>query len=57
LATSPAFTFGFWVCIADEVVASTTTLLKPGSRQHLLQHPAVTLMISLRISVDFDFPI
>jgi hypothetical protein len=30
-ATSPAFTFGFWVCIADEVVASTTTLLKPGS--------------------------
>jgi hypothetical protein len=30
-ATSSAFTFGFWVCIADEVVASTTTLLKPGS--------------------------
>jgi hypothetical protein len=30
-ATLPAFTFGFWVCIADEVMASTTTSLKPGS--------------------------
>jgi hypothetical protein len=31
-ATSPAFTFGFWVCITNEVVASTTTSPKPGSR-------------------------
>jgi hypothetical protein len=26
------FTFGSWVCIANEVVASTATSLKPGSR-------------------------
>jgi hypothetical protein len=56
LATSPAFTFSFLVCIADEVVASTTTSLKPGRRQHLLQYPAMTLTISSRISVEFDFP-
>jgi hypothetical protein len=27
-ATLPVFTSGFWVCITDEVVASTSTLLK-----------------------------
>jgi hypothetical protein len=37
------------------VVASTTTLLKPGSRRHLLQHPAATLTASLMISVKLDF--
>jgi hypothetical protein len=30
LATSPVFTFGFWVCIADEVVVLTATSMKQG---------------------------
>jgi hypothetical protein len=57
LATSPASILGFWVCIADEVVASTTTSLKPGSQWHLLQHPAATLTTSPKISAEFDFSI
>jgi hypothetical protein len=51
------FTFSSWVCIANEVVASTATSLKLGSLWHLLQHPATTLMTSLKISAEFDFPI
>jgi hypothetical protein len=51
------FTFGSWVCIVDEVVASIATSLKPGSRRHLLQHYAATLVTSPKISAEFDFPI
>jgi hypothetical protein len=56
-ATSPVPILSFWVCIANEVVASTTISLKPGSRRHLLQHPAATLMISPMILAEFDFAI
>jgi hypothetical protein len=49
------FTFGSWVCITDEMVASTATSLKPGSRRQLLQHPAATSTISPKISSEFDF--
>jgi hypothetical protein len=50
-----AFTFGSWFCIPTVMVASTATSLKLGSRRHLLQHSAVTLMTSPMISAKFDF--
>jgi hypothetical protein len=49
--------FGSRVCIADEVVASTSTSLKLGGQRNLLQHPTTTLMTSPMISTKFDFPI
>jgi hypothetical protein len=39
------------------MVDSAATSLKPGSRGHLLQHPAATLTTSPMISLEFDFPI